>query len=264
MICINDFSRKFEMDLYSLCERSPYGARIISYHAAYHGKKYNFLDFWIQRDKNNKAVCAFCKYYSTVIICGQPSEKSEAEDFIRMLSPVNILCDDSLKLDLGMKVEKGETMECTELSEMSSGANIKIIRLSSDMENLKSVYLLICEESGNKTSMPDFESYFLDISHKMRHGFSEVYAVCDEEGNIVSTAAVLAVSQFSCVIGCVATSPKFRKRGYATALVRYITEKKLKTGRIVYLHREKYISIYEKTGFKTVGLWNELTRCDNG
>lgn len=259
MIYINDFSRKFEIDLYLVCENSPYGSRIISYHTAYHGKKYNFLDFWIQRDENNKAVCAFCRYYSTLIICGDSHNKAEIEDFVSMLSLSNILCDSKLNLNFDMNLSIGETMACTKLSEGEYSSEYKISKLSSDMSNLKAVYSVLASENNN-SSLPDFESYFLDISHKIRHGVSTVYAIYDSIGNIISTAAVLAVSKTSAVIGCVATVTEERNKGLATAIVRYAAAKELHKNRTVYLHREKYISIYEKIGFETVGYWNEFSK----
>ncbi len=260
MIYINDFSRKFEIDLYSVCEGSPYGSRIISYHTAYHGKKYDFLDFWIQRDKNSNVVCAFCRYYSTVIICGNSYDKSETENFVNMLSPSSILCDSELNLTFDMNLLIGETMACSRLLDAEYKPQYEISKLYSDMSNLKSVYSILVSENENKGSLPDFESYFLDISHRIRHGVSNVYAVYDYFGNIISTASVLSVSKNTAVIGCVATAAEERKKGLATAVVSYITEKELEKNRTVYLHREKNISIYEKIGFETVGYWNEFSK----
>ncbi len=255
MIYINDFSRKFEIDLYKLCENSPYGARIISYHTAYHGKKYDFLDFWLQRDDNNNAVCAFCKYYSTLIICGNTHSIQEIKEFINMISVSDILCDSTLNPTCDENISTGETMLCTKTNNIQNKINskYKILRLNSDMNNLRNVYNLLIKENGQNVMLPDFESYFLDISNRIRHGVSKVYVITNGSGEIVSTATLLAISRTSSVIGCVATNSDNRNKGLATCLVKYITDKELSSGREVYLHREKEIKIYDKVGFKTVG-----------
>ncbi len=257
MIYINDFSRKFEIDLYKLCENSPYGARIISYHTAYHGKKYDFLDFWIQRDDENNAVCAFCKYYSTLIICGKTHNFEEIKEFITIISISNILCDSTLKTVCGENISMGETMLCTKTNDIDNTMDFeyKILRLNSDMNNLRNVYNLLIKENGQNGMLPDFESYFLDISHRIRHGVSKVYVITNGLGDIVSTATLLAISRTSSVIGCVATDSDNRNKGFATCLVKYITEKELSNGRQVYLHREREISLYERIGFEVVGHW---------
>lgn len=258
MIFINDFSRGFELDLYSVCEGSPYGARIISYHTAYHGKKYDFLDFWICRNESKSAVCAFCRYYSTLIVCGSADDKQEIEDFIKMLSPSSILCDSDLNLNLDLSFTEGETMRCRKISR-DCEFDFPLIKLCSDMARLRKVYDLLVNENGNLDALPDFESYFLDISHRIRHGTAEVYAVFDETGRAVSTASVTAMSDGCAVIGCVATASDCRRRGMATKLVHDITQRHLNLGRAVYLHREKKIHLYRKMGFEVVGRWKEFS-----
>ena len=262
MIYTNDFSRKFEIDLYNLCENSPYGARIISYHTAYHGRKYNFLDFWLQRAEGNNAVCALCRYYSTLIICGNTCNVKEIEEFIDMISPGNILCDSILNLNCNMNISLGETMLCSKLNniDIALDSDYRILKLNSDMRSLKSVYSLLVKANVQSDMLPDFESYFLDISHRIRHGVAKVYVIADGSGEIVSTAAVSAISGTAAVIGCVATDSENRKRGLASFLVKYAAEKELSKGRQVYLHRERKILLYENIGFNTVGHWTEYTR----
>lgn len=259
MIFINDFSRKFEIDLEELCQNSPYGARIISYHNAYHGKKYDFLDFWIQRMDNGTAKCAFCKYYSTLIICGELCDKQEAEDFIKMISPYIILCDSTLDLNLNTDFAEGETMMCKSLSEALI-PDCPVKKLTSDMANLKKVYKLLIAENEDIKTMPDFEEYFLDISHRIRHGTAEIYAISDRNGELLSTATILAFSKTDSVIGCVATRHDSRNKGLATKIVHHVTQTELSKKRTVWLHREKSINLYDKLGFKTVGKWREYRK----
>ena len=145
-------------------------------------------------------------------------------------------------------------MICKKTNSISNPiSNYDIVRIESNLRELRNVYDLLVLSSSEEECMPDFESYYLDISQKLRHGNAEVYAVKDAYGRIISTAALEAITEDTAVIGGVATSFPYRKNGYASALVRHITQKEISSGRSVYLYRDKKIPIYEKIGFETVG-----------
>lgn len=254
MIYIDDHSRRFEAELYSVCRSSPYGAAILSYYNSYYGGKYSFLDFWIQRDNDDRAVCAFCRYYSTMIICGDYYETDEAERFIDIISPAVISCEDIFRVSDNYKKTAGEIMICKKIAPYSRPVhNIHAAEIQSNMRDLRKVYDLLVSCSGDKECMPDFESYFLDISQKLRHKNAEVYAVKDSFDNIISTAALISVTSETAVVGDTATAANYRNNGYASTLVRYITRKQLALGRLVYLYRDKRTTFYDKIGFEPCG-----------
>lgn len=258
MIYINDFSRGFELSLNELCKASPYGARILAYHNAYYGKKFDFLDFWVQKNDNGRGMCAFCRYYDTMIICGKCENKSEIINFIMMVNPVNILCEGTFDLFPFKICNKGETMKFSD-NKLQYTDCFDIIRIGSNMKRLQAVYNLLIAENPQTDSIPDFESYFLDISHRIRHGVSDVYAVIDNSGEIIATSTIIAKSDDCAVIGCVATSYNYRRRGIATNLVGKLTQIMTKSGREVYLHRERKIKLYDNLGYKVVGEWREYS-----
>lgn len=262
MIAANDFSRKFEIDLHNVCKTSPYGARIVSYYESYHGTKYTFLDFWLQRDECGFACCAFCRYYSTVIICGEPCDISEAEQFVMMLAPISVMCSGELNLDLKMHFIEGETMRCRKLADnkIIAESNCEIQRINSDTRGLRDMYDLLLSVNGNKDALPEFGCFYPDIAHRIRHGTAEVCAVY-QDGKMVSTAAIVAKSPDSAVIACVATAFESRSKGYATVLVGDLTKKMLAQGRAVYLHRERKLHLYDRLGFKPCGSWREYNGC---
>ena len=254
MIYINDFSRKFELSLNPICSHSPNGTRIISYHNAYHGIKYNFLDFWLQKNSDGKPTCAICRYYSTLILCGECCDETELKDFVSMLSPEMIMSDSEYSFSQNYACVSGEIMVCKKTLPLAV-ENHKIHRSLSDMSYLRKVYDLLCR-TYDGISPDSFEDYFIDMSHKIRHASAEIYSIY-EENKPISTAAVTALSDTSAVIGCVATDYESRNKGCASALVQYITEKHLRHGREVYLQRERHIDLYEKIGYVVSGTWYE-------
>ena len=257
MIRINDASTDFERQLKKLCEGSPYGARIESYFTAYSGRRYSFLEFWLG-EENGVPVCAICRYYSAVTICG--AVNGETADFVRMLSPDSVLCGGvSDVFFAGMTKKTGETLVCTRRAdrEIQLPSGCTAARLSGEMRPLRGVYDLL-RNSFDETSTGSFDDFFVDLSHRIRHGVSDVYAVyCG--GDIVSTLTVTAKTDTAAVLGSIATKSDRRREGLAGFLVSLALNDTCKNGRQVFLHREKPISVYERAGFETVGAWSQFT-----
>ncbi len=259
MICADDFSHSFATELNKVCEHSPYGARIAAYYSAYRGKQYNFLDTWLCRE-NGRAVCALSRYYNTVVICGKCSE--EIRGFIEMLSPKIIFADAALEIKPKNMIEvSGETMICThmitDIPILPEGLRCK--RLTGEMRQLRKVYDLLREHyysagESSMLSLGEFDEYFVDISHLIRHGAADVYAVYDGD-RIVSSLSVTARSDTAAVIGNIVTHTQYRRNGLAEYLLAAAVNEICKSGREVFLHREKKISIYEKMKFEVTGNW---------
>lgn len=260
MIVINDRGRGFEKELRSLCADSPFGARIEAYYSAYKSNIYSFLDFWLCRSSNNKAVCALCRYYDTLIFCGECSE--EVKSFIEMLSPRNVLCDNASGLSLpGYLAKTGETMRCIAPKALQDYLpnGFEIVLLNGEMDDLREVYTLLLNEYSDGASLGCFNDYFIDMSHRIRHKVTDVYTV-RFEGRIVSTLAAVALSQTAAVIGSVATDSRFRRRGIAGYLVSKVTNDLCRSGKTIFLHRERYIGIYERAGYEVTGKVLELRK----
>ena len=179
-----------------------------------------------------------------------------------MVSPFSVLCDNSLDLDIEMNFRKGETMKCDSVKS-NSISDYSVKKLTSDMRNLKKVYSLLVSENDSSEDLPDFEGYFLDISHRIRHGTAEIYAILNDNDELLSTATLLAMTDTDIVIGCVATRNDSRKKGLATSIVGFILNNQLPKGKTVWLHREKDIKIYAKLGFEVTGEWREYAQSNS-
>ena len=259
MISINDGSEEFARKLLSLCNDSPYGAKIISYFKAYKGR-FPFLDFWLCR--NEEGETAVCRYYSAVFLCGEESE--EVKSFIGALSPSSVLCDGTWELELpGMKRYSGEMLSCSAplACTQTLESQYAIERLSSEMRSLKAVYELLRVSYNEDSPTGDFESFFIDTSHMIRHNTSSIYAV-SRNGELLSTLTASSITDSCAVIGSVATLPNERSKGLASILVNSAVTELCEQGRRVFLFREAPIRIYERVGFKVEGYWAEYRRGD--
>lgn len=95
----------------------------------------------------------------------------------------------------------------------------------------------------------DFDSWYPDVCHFVRHGISKVYAI---EGK--ATATVMFSIEGVSLISYVASAKTERGKGYASALVSYIAAEEQKRGFKPYVICEKELfRFYEKAGFALSG-----------
>lgn len=260
MINIDDMTAEFDADLKRLCVSDPFGTRILALRSAYCGKKYDFLDFWIQRDDNNKSYSCFCLYSSTMIICGEPFDLIEASEFLQMLSPSKIMCRNSIALQpdiLGMNKRSGEIMKFGGNTVCESGM-YKVSLVSSSMSELKKIYRLLDHVFGLDRIV--FEDFFLSMSHMIRHNTAEIYAVYNEKNEPVSTAFVIYKTDQALHISSVATEKPYRKRGMAEEILKVILKKHNTDNKKIFLQREAPITLYDTLGFKKCGEWAEYAK----
>ena len=95
----------------------------------------------------------------------------------------------------------------------------------------------------------DFDSWYPDVCHFVRHGISKVFAI---EGK--ATATVMFSIEGVSLISYVASAKTERGKGYASALVSCIAAEEQKRGFMPYVICEKELfRFYEKAGFAKIG-----------
>lgn len=108
-------------------------------------------------------------------------------------------------------------------------------------------------------SVSPFNSWYPDVSHRLRHGNSHISVILDDE-KVISTAMTVAETDNAAVLGQVATHPDFRRRGMAATCVKS-TVCQCKGKKLYILPVDDIaLKLYEKLGFKIVDGWAELER----
>ena len=64
----------------------------------------------------------------------------------------------------------------------------------------------------------DFESWYVDISHRIRHGCARAYTL-NRNDEIISSGIFSAMYNNDAVLTAVRTAPDFRHMGYGSALI---------------------------------------------
>ena len=106
----------------------------------------------------------------------------------------------------------------------------------------------------------EFEPFYLDLSHRMRHGTVRCAGVSADGKTVAVAAAVLGES--ASLISAVAVLPKFHRRGLGTAVVRKM-ERMLPSGTVYILREEsKNEAFYDALGYKPCGAWAQGKLCN--
>lgn len=252
MIKIADDSFDISLLLKPLSKGNPFGCRIYSLYKCY---DYNlpFVDFWLQV-KDNVCVSAIGRLGTQFIVqLTDLSDLEEISSFLRVAGATSVLCDNKYTLELYPQND-------------NTGAILKFFGEPYEIEEdyqiciptIKEAYelLVLCKEEGFEA--PDYESFNLDVSHKLRHNAIRLVGL-RENGILKSVAMTVAETENDAVLGAVASHPDCRQKGYGSFLVKSLTNKLLEENKSIYLHRaiDKNISFYSNLGYKVQGKWCE-------
>ncbi len=119
---------------------------------------------------------------------------------------------------------------------------------------LPAVYALLAD---NFPHIAPFEAWYVDYSHRFRHGHCHMAAVMNST-TPVSIATTVAEIGEAAILGQVATHVDYRRRGYAALCLRSLIFRL--QGKCLYiLPIDDYASkLYQSLGFVPCGTWAEL------
>lgn len=222
------------------CKKDIFSVKIFALLEAY-GTKYPFIRFYAQKnDGIVTAVICMLDNDITLSFIKAASNIDELCEFVSLMGFSTLLCDDSFEIN---------------------GSYDSGIIMSSDKKiELPCRYTVVDEypylfDLFNFVDYADvdFKSWYVDISHRIRHGCAKAVTL-NSDGQIISSAIFSAVYKNDAVLTAVQTKSEFRKFGYASALVSAMCCDVTGT---VYLMREddKNESFYKRLFFENTGRW---------
>ena len=206
-------------------------ANLLSY-----GTECGFLDLWYQQSED-KITALICKFEQSVILVADPTaDFGEIKEFINVIGFKNIQAEPFILELLGFEFTEYQVVfKMTE-----KGGSLP------EMPNITAVYDLLYGEENPHIAKAEFESFYVDLSHRIRHNTAAAIladkAVC-VASHLTDTAAV---------ISGVTTKKEARKAGLGSLVLKGLTENL--NGRKIFAAAENsVVPFYIKNGFKKCG-----------
>ncbi len=237
-------------DLAFLHPESEAAVRIMGLVAAY-GTDQPFIRLWC--DSERRAFISLMDGYA-VLEAADDADFEELAVFLDMQTEITGIRT-SLKTARKINVFTGWTIQHE--SVMTSGPDLKAPDLKPAQLTPREVYPLLqkCFDDG----LPPFESWYVDVSHRIRHGCCRVIGF-RHDGFPVSCAMTISECRSAAIIGAVATIESGRGRGYASANVLTLTHHLIQEGKKVLLSPKNWNAhqLYLRLGFIECGSWGNL------
>lgn len=237
------------------CKTDSFGTRIYSHFLCY-GYEYNFVDFWVQISENNLITAALCKLDGDLVVCA-----CEDADFEEISAFLNFT--DKLSVTFDSKFIEYIKLECDSVSQgdilMYSKAKKNCTHLSVTVPDIKEYHNLLLACKSADFFVPEYLNFLSDVSRRMQQGVCDICGVyCDDK--LVSCAMTVSYTDFSVILGAVATHPQYRKRGFAGFVVSSLAEKyKYLDSVYIYTTIERNTRFYESLGFSVCDRWIKYT-----
>lgn len=242
-----------------------------------------FVDYWLVKDdetQNFTGAILRCGYDFTLFLTSQ-TDLTEVSDFVKMTGAISVLCDGKYNLKLENYIATcGSILYRNSFLENKTEGNFNF---SFTEPNIKSAYEILKSAESQSFMPPKFEDFYIDVNHKLRHKIIRLNGVAQienfekensenknsenknsekenfEKENLVGIAMTIAETEKSAIIGAVATSPKFRKKGIGFFAVNTMVNQLVCENKNVFVYRAKdeNIHFYDTLNFKQIGLWNE-------
>ena len=188
-------------------------------------------EVWVQTE-NGRTTAIISRFGGRVNLTYMGGDKAEIKDFLNVIGFSELFLEKSSALALGFDnfssftVLKKETVRQKELPAIPS---------------LKELYSALLEGKDKDISLPSFEAFAADVSHRLRHGKGA--ALLEDFG-----AALCFCSDSFGIISGISVKKNLRGKGLGTKLLKDVCD--CLNGDIFALTNENTAQFYIKNGFK--------------
>ncbi len=220
-------------------------ARILSLKIAY-GLDVPFIRYYTDGDGGMAAIMdGVCTLQYT-----QAELSEEWLMFLRMVPDTQMIHTDEITGNQIVKrfhltFKSGSVMRLDKYIEQNS---------STKMPRLQDVYILLADTFRQ---IPPFESWYVDISHRVRHGFCHITSAL-VSNVVVSCAMTVAETHNAAIIGSVATKVGYRGQGLATRCIKELLDYLPQNTVFILPNSLQAERVYQKCGFTPSTHWMEI------
>lgn len=219
-------------------ETDFFGCRVIALKNAY-GLEQPFAEFWIQHPDTFVARLD----QSVVLRSGSKADWDELSVFLPAIGAYSVLGDISASA-LGFPLLAEGVIMARKTETYSSRMKYEVNSSPRELYGL----LRMCRT--DTFQVPDFEGFYLDLSHRTRHGVAVSVAIRDQEGKLAACAFSTVQSSALAVISGVAVRPDCRRRGFGAEAVRILQGHLQAPEVCVYRAQGENEAFYQALGFQ--------------
>lgn len=228
--------------------RSPFGCRICSTAEAY-GLHEPFAQIWTQGDR-----AALCLLDDAMILdADDGADFEEIRDFVRMSGARSLLCSEESARRTGfLYAVRGEIMRYENLDRPQPPAGAEW------EPSLRELYALLRACETPTFTPPEFEPFYLDLSHRIRHGTARTAGI-RLDGELVSCAVCSAKTEEAAVVSSVAAKPALRRKGHGRAALAALLSRLEQNTVYIFRAQGENEAFYRAFGFTPCGAFEEQT-----
>ena len=231
------------------CRRTPFGCKIAGAADAY-GTRLPFARFWLQYAGERPVAAVSALDGAAVLDAGETADFPELADFLRAAGCKSLLCDEAAARLLGFAPDRTGIVlryaPCAHAPVPRDGVE--------ENPGIREVHALLC---ACDMCPPDFEPFYLDLSHRIRHGAALCVGV-RREGRLAACAVAQAKTERMAVLSAVATDPAFRRRGLGTLAVRALLDRLPQPEIFLLRGQRENEAFYRSLRFLSCGAWAEI------
>lgn len=229
-------------------EDTPFGCKISSAAAAY-GLHEPFEQFWAQ-DGGSVLAKTDCE---AVLVEGERMDAEELRAFLRTLGLKALSCTEETAEHLGLPAAfRGEIM----VLRQGRAPHDTYADAKTD-PSPREIYAVLKQSESETFPVPEFESFYMDLSFRTRHGAAGSVGVYQGE-RLASCAVCSALTERAAVIAAVACVPGLRRHGYGRTAVAALAEKLNRGSVYIFRADSENAEFYRSLGFEPYGRWTEI------
>lgn len=236
---------EYNSNIDCFCKGDALGARILSTLKAY-GTNHDFALFWMQVNEDDKIVSIISKIDNSITALCKDIDNQVIIDELKEF--INVIGYDSASASENLSNQLFNNKNKTVKAVMQFNENLifdKQVELT-DID-LFDIYKLISTCHKLKVTKDSRDMFVADLSHKIRHGYADCYAV-KKDDRYVSCALALAQTEKDVLLGGVATYDEHRKQGLARICIYELVRRNSEKNIFIFCKEDK-VEFYKKLGF---------------
>lgn len=239
--------------LQSFCETTPFGCKIEGLRRAY-GLALPFARFWMQKTEQGEITAAVSSLDGIMVLDWRnQADGEELTEFLSAAGCRTLLCEEA-----AAKALYGQADRQGRILAFDKGGQEEPCPYSGQLCSevpARNLFSLLCE--CGELKQEQFEAFYLDVSHRVRHGAALTQGL-EKEDRLIACAMASSITDHAAVLSAVAVHPQFRREGAGSAVVIQLLKRLASRKAFVFCGTEEAERFYASLSFASSGTWSEL------